>query len=271
MDEIDGIIRQVEEIAVHLGANMLAAIAVLIIGLWLIKKMTNVLRSALEKKEFDPSLTPFLASVFSVALKVVLLISVISILGVETTSFIAVIGSAGLAIGLALQGSLANFAGGILILVNKPFVKGDFVSIDGVSGTAHTINILNTVLKTPDNQIIYIPNGKVAGGIITNFTQEPTRRLVLNFGISYSDHIPTAKNIIQDLINADERILTDPAPSIVVTALEDSAVNIAARIWVKKEDFWDVNFQMIEKVKMTFDENGISIPFPQRDVHLFQK
>jgi small conductance mechanosensitive channel len=270
MDELDGIIKQIEAIAVHLGANLLAAIAVLIVGLWVIKRFILLLKSGLSKKDFDPSLTPFLASVLSVALKVVLIISVVSILGVETTSFIAVLGSAGLAVGLALQGSLANFAGGILILVNKPFEKGDFVSIDGISGTAHTINILNTILKTPDNQIIYIPNGKVAGGIITNFTQEPTRRLVLNFGISYSDHIPTAKNLIKEIVEADERILTDPAPSIVVTELADSSVNIAARVWVTKEEYWNVNFETIEKVKMTFDEKGITIPFPQRDVHLFQ-
>lgn len=270
MNELDGIIKQIEALAVHLGANLLAATAVLVVGLWVINRLTKILKSSLAKKDFDPSLTPFLANVLSVALKIVLIISVISILGVETTSFIAVIGSAGLAIGLALQGSLANFAGGILILVNKPFIKGDFITVDGVSGTVHLINILNTVLKTPDNQIIYVPNGKVAGGVITNFTQEPTRRLVLNFGISYTDSIPTAKAIINELVEADERVLKDPVPSIVVTELADSSVNIAARIWVAKEDYWNVNFEMIEKVKMTFDEKGITIPFPQRDVHLFQ-
>lgn len=267
MNEFTTYILDARELIILFASHLVLAIIILVAGLWLIGKVLKLMIGMMEKKEVDESLQPFLRSVVTITLKIILIISVISILGVPTTSFIALLGSAGLAIGLALQGSLANFAGGILILTIKPFKKGDFISAQGESGTVFQISIFNTILKTPNNQIVYIPNGKLAGSTITNFSTEATRRLVNEWGIGYNDDIPKAKAVLSQIIDADERILKDPAPSIVVTALGDSAVNITSRVWCTNGDYWAVNFELHEKVKMTFDSEDITIPFPQRDVH----
>lgn len=270
MEDISVYIVKLEEMIFVYGARLVLAIVILVVGLWLIRRFIVLMEKIMIKREVDESLLPFLKSIISITLKVVLILSMISTLGVPTASFIAVLGSAGLAIGLALQGSLSNFAGGVLILTVKPFRKGDFITAMGVSGTVHLIHLLNTVLKTPDNQTIFIPNGQLAGATITNFSVEPTRRLVIDFGISYGDDIRKAKGIIEAQVKADERILEDPAPNIVVVGLGDHSVNISMRVWVKREVYWDVNFDLHEKVKYQFDEEGITIPFPQRDIHVYQ-
>jgi small conductance mechanosensitive channel len=268
MDDILVYVNQFKDLLVIYGMRLLMALLMLVVGLWLIRRFVNLMGNLMTRRAVDESLIPFLKSLISITFKVVLILSIISVLGVPTASFLAVLGSAGLAIGLALQGSLSNFAGGVLILTVKPFKKGDFITALSVSGTVHTINLLNTVLKTPDNQTIYIPNGQLAGATITNFSVEPTRRLVSDFGISYGDDIQKAKSIIESIIKADERIMEDPAPVIVVVSLGESAVNISARVWVKREDYWAVNFHLQEQVKIGFDTEGITIPFPQRTLHL---
>ena len=198
------------------------------------------------------------------------LISVASMIGIETTSFIAILGAAGLAIGLALQGSLGNFAGGVLVLLFKPFKVGDFIDAQGVAGTVSEIQIFNTIIKTPDNKVIIVPNGAVYNGVITNFSKEATRRVDFVFGIGYGDDIKKAKEVIARLVDADERAMKDPAPTIVVSELADSSVNISCRVWVNASDYWGVFFDLTENVKLTFDAEGISIPFPQQDVHMHQ-
>lgn len=270
MEDILIYVSQFQDLVVVYGLRLIWSAIMLMVGLWLIRKLIGVVEKLMVKRAVDESLQPFLKSIISISLKVVLVLSIISILGVPTASFLAVLGSAGLAIGLALQGSLSNFAGGVLILTVKPLRKGDFINTMSVSGTVHQINLLNTILKTPDNQTVFIPNGQLAGATITNFSIEPTRRLVMEFGISYGDNIKKAKGIIEEQIKGDERVLEDPAPNIVVISWGESSVNISTRIWVKREDYWAVHFDFFEKVKYRFDEEGITIPFPQRDVHVYQ-
>lgn len=253
------------------GLQIIGAVVTLIIGSWVIKKITNAFVKALNKKEVDPTLIPTLKGVVRVFLYVALIMAIISQVGIETSGFLAIFGAAGLAIGLSLQGSLSNFAGGILILTLKPFKAGDFVTINGESGTVHSVTIINTVLKTTDNKTIYLPNAAVAGANITNYTEEPTRRWDKVFGIGYADDFDKAKKIILEFLNADERVIKEPKPFVRVGNLGDSSVDITVRAWVKKEDYWALNFDMIEKVKKEFDKQGISIPFPQRDVHIFNE
>ena len=247
------------------------AIVVLIIGLWIINRVVRLMGAGMERSNTEPTLAKFLCNLCSFGLKALLLISVASMIGIETTSFIAVLGAAGLAIGLALQGSLANFAGGVLVLLFRPFKVGDFVEAQGVMGTVHEIQIFNTIMKTPDNKVIIVPNGSISNGIITNFSREATRRVDFVFGIGYSDDIAKAKATIERLVKEDSRALSDPEPMIVVSELADSSVNITTRVWVNAADYWGLFFDLTEKVKLTFDQEGISIPFPQRDVHLFQE
>ena len=197
-----------------------------------------------------------------------LIVSVIGQLGVETTSFIAVLGAAGLAVGLALQGTLQNFAGGVIILLLKPFKVGDFVDVGGHMGTVKEIQIFTTIMVTPDNKVIIIPNGGLANASMTNFSAMPTRRVDFSFGIGYGDDFEKAKSLIKGLIDADSRILKDPEPFVRVGELADSSVNITTRVWVNSADYWAVHFDMIENVKKTFDKEGVSIPYPQMDVHM---
>lgn len=246
------------------------AVLTLIIGLWIIGAIVRVLRRAMKAKEVDPTLQKFFGSFLGITLKILLLISVASMVGIATTSFIAILGAAGLAVGLALQGSLANFAGGVLLMIYRPFKVGDFITAQGHSGSVSEIQIFNTVLKTPDNKTIIIPNGAVSSGSITNFSTEPQRRVDMVFGIGYGDDIAKARAVIQKLIDADSRVLKDPEPMIVVSELADSSVNFAVRVWCNAGDYWGIFFDMHEKVKLTFDQEGISIPFPQQDVHMHQ-
>ena len=253
----------------EIGPNLVLAIITLIVGLWVIKLLGKGFERAMDKGSLEISLKRFLLSLARILLKVMLFISVISMLGVQTTSFIALLGAAGLAVGLALQGSLANFAGGVLLLLFKPFKVGDFIDAQGFLGTVHSIQVFNTVLKTPDNKTIVIPNGDLSNGSITNFSTESTRRIDMTFGIGYSDDIKKAKDLLNRLVKEDERILKDPASMVVLSELGDSSVNFAVRVWCNSADFWGIKCDMQENVKLTFDSEGISIPFPQRDVHVY--
>ena len=259
------------ELAMAYGPKLILALIVLVLGLWIINRFVRVLGKAMERSSTDPTLTNFFSNLVSIGMKALLLISVASMIGIETTSFIAILGAAGLAVGLALQGTLANFAGGVLILLFRPFKVGDFIEAQGVAGTVAAIQIFSTIFKTPDNKVIVVPNGAISNGIITNFSKEATRRVDFVFGIGYGDDMTLAKEIIKRLISEDERALTEPAPQVVVSELADSSVNITARVWVNAADYWNLKFDLTEKVKSTFDKEGVSIPYPQRDVHLYQE
>jgi small conductance mechanosensitive channel len=260
-----------KNLAMQYGLRVLLAIVVLLIGLRIIKSISRGTGRTMEKRNVDASLRPFLTSLIDVILKVVLVISVISMIGVETTSFIAVLGAAGLAVGLALSGTLQNFAGGVLILILKPFKVGDFIEAQGFMGTVNAIQIFATILKTPDNRTVIVPNGPLSTGSVTNFSTEPRRRVDMEFGIGYTDDIDKAKEVLNRLCKEDERILQDPAPQIVLGTLGDSSVDFKVRAWCEAGNYWGIYFDFHEKVKKTFDKEGIGIPFPQMDVHVHNK
>lgn len=250
---------------------LIGAIAVLVIGLWVIKILGNGFARFMDKRDMDESLKPFLKSLFKNILLVLLVLSVLSVLGIPMTSFVAIVGAAGLAIGLALQGTLQNFAGGVILLTLRPFKVGDYIEGAGMNGTVKEIQIFNTVLNTPDNVRVIIPNGKISNEAIKNYSAEDIRRVDLVFGIGYGDDIKKAKDLLTQMVESDERVLKDPAPQVVVGELADSSVNFKVRPWVAASDYWSFYFDFTERVKMEFDANNISIPFPQRDVHLFQE
>lgn len=255
-------------LAIQYGLKVVLALVVLIVGLRVIRVIVNAIRKSLEKRNVDPSLRPFLSSILSVLLKVALIISVISMLGIATTSFVAVLGAAGLAVGLALSGTLQNFAGGVLLLVLKPFKVGDFIDAQGYTGTVAEIQIFFTILKTPDNRTIIIPNGPLSTGSLTNFSTEAHRRVDMEFGIGYDDDIDSAKSILNKLIDEDTRIFKDPEPQVVLSKLADSSVNFTVRVWAEAGDYWSIYFDFHENVKKAFDKAGVGIPFPQMDVHV---
>lgn len=248
--------------------RVLLAIITLIVGFRVIRFGSYTLRKTLNKKSLDASLVSFISSLFDMSLKIMLAISAAGMIGVEMTSFIAVLASAGLAVGMALSGTMQNFAGGVLILILKPYKVGQFIEGAGHLGTVKEIQIFNTVLTSPDNKRIIIPNASLANGSVVNFSAEPMRRIEWIFSISYNDSIDITKQILQDLIAADERILKDPEPYIGLSALANSSVDFTVRAWVLSADFLSVSHAMNERVKKKFDAEGISIPFPQRAVHL---
>ncbi|UKM65780.1 mechanosensitive ion channel [Flavobacteriaceae bacterium GSB9] len=252
------------DLATDYGLKILGAIIIWIIGAWVIKKLLKATRKVMTKRNYEESLQKFLMNLLGWTLKVVLIIVVLGTVGVETTSFAAVIAAAGLAIGLALQGSLGNFAGGVLIMIFKPFKIGDFIQAQGESGTVKEIEIFTTKLTTPDNKEIIIPNGSLSNGNITNYSTEDTRRVDFTFGVGYDSDIKKTKEVILRVINSNPQILKDPAPAINVSELADSSINFFTRVWVKKEDYWAVNFDIIERTKEAFDEAGIDIPYPHQ-------
>ncbi len=256
---------------VDYGPKVIGDIFFLILGLWFIGRITWILKNTFEKREMDPSLRGFLSSMISILLKVLLVISVMSMVGIAVTSFIAILGAAGLAIGLALSGTLQNFAGGVILLIFKPFKVGDYITAEGHSGTVEEIQIFVTYLKTPQNVTIIIPNSGLATNSLTNYSTKPIRRADWSFGIAYGDSYDKAKEVLLKLIEEDERILKDPEPFIALGELADSSVNITVRAWVNSGDFWGVFFDMNEKVYKTFEKEGINIPFPQMDVHMHQQ
>ena len=251
--------------------KIVAAILVLIIGKWLSRKISKVLRIVLEKNKIDATLVGFLANITYYALLIMVIIAAAGQLGINTTSFLTIVGAAGLAVGLALKDSLSNFASGVMLILFRPFHVGDFVTAGGVTGKVEQITIFTTIINTPDNQRVIVPNGAITSDVITNVNANPTRRVDMVFGIGYDDDIAKAKKILTELLDADERILKDPAPMVALSELGDSSVNFVVRPWVKAENYWGVYFDMHEKVKLTFDDAGISIPYPQQDVHLFQE
>ncbi|MEQ9402778.1 MAG: mechanosensitive ion channel [Cyclobacteriaceae bacterium] len=271
MEEASKYTDQAIELAIKYGPNIVLALLTLIIGLWIIGMFVRGVGRAMTKRNVDPSLGPFLKSLIGAILRVMLFISVIGMVGIEATSFVAILGAAGLAIGLSLQGTLQNFAGGVIILIIKPFKVGDYVDAAGYSGTIHAIKIFNTYLKTPDNKTIIIPNGNLANSSMTNYSTEPQRRVDWTFGVGYGDDADKTKKVIMELIRADSRILTDPEPFIALSSLGDSSVNFVVRVWVEAGDYWGVFFDMNEKVYKKFAEVGLNIPFPQMDVHVHKQ
>ena len=248
--------------------KLLLAIITLTVGLWVINLTMRGMAKMLQKREVDPSLTPFLRTLIGITLKVVLVISVIGMVGVQVTSFVAILGAAGLAIGLSLQGTLQNFAGGVILLILRPFKVGDVIDVKGFLGVVHEIQIFYTIVHTFDKRVIYIPNGSLTNADMTNLSQQDIRRNEWIFGIAYGDDYDIAKGVLQKLIDEDDRIVKDPEPFIALHSLGDSSVNIVVRTWSPAADLWPVYFDMNEKVYKAFAKEGLTIPFPQMDVHM---
>ena len=259
------------DIFVTYGSRISLAVATLLVGLWLTGWLSQRMDDHMKRLDVEVTLRRFLKSVTSLVLKILVLITVASMLGVATTSFIAVLGAAGLAIGLALRDSLSNFAGGVLMIIFKPYKVGDFVEMQGQSGTVQAIQILNTVLLTADNKTVFIPNGPIINGNVTNHTNEHKRRVEVNLGIGYGSDIDVARKTLLAIVNADQRILSEPAPDVVVAELGESAVVLRVRAWVSTPDYWSVFFAIQEEAKKSFDVAGVEIPFPQRTIHVVQK
>lgn len=263
----DSIIK-LQEFGTLYGLKIIAAVLILIVGRLIASGVRKLLRNILQRNKVDETLVSFVSSLVYVLMMAFVIIAAISKLGIQTTSFIAILGAAGLAIGLALQGSLANFAAGVLMLIFKPFKVGDFIEGGGVSGVVEEIGIFTTELKSPDNKKIIVPNAIVTGDKIVNYTAKECRRVDIVAGVSYSDDLDKVRSVLEDILSSDDRVLKDPAPTIGVLELADSSVNFAVRPWVKTADYWNVFFAMQESIKKRFDAEGISIPFPQQDVHL---
>ncbi len=255
---------------IALVPSVVAAIITLILGLWLANFLSKRLRYVLEKRNVEPTIRGFLHSIVSAILKVLVFVIVITELGVETTSLAALIGAAGLAVGLSLQGSLSNFAGGVLILLLKPFKVGDFIDAQGVSGTVREISVFYTILTTPNNQRIVIPNGQLSNNKVTNFSSEETRRNNMILGISYDSNIDVARKTLLSIVENHENVLKEPAPVVFVNELADSSVDLSLRFWTKNEHFWPTHFHVMEQAKLQLEAAGCSIPFPQRDVHIYK-
>jgi len=259
------------EMVMDYGPRLLMAIVVLIVGRWVIRRIIDLVDKGMDRSFVDESLQKFVMSLLGATLKVLLLVSIATMVGIETTSFVAIIGAAGLAVGFALQGSLANFAGGVLILLFKPFKVGDVIKTQGYSGRVAEIQIFNTVLKTFDHQTIIIPNGRISGECLVNYSHEDRLCMVLTFGVGYGDDMKKTKAVLERLVDREARFLKEPAPRVLLSELADSAVNFTIHAWCQTDDYWPAYYDMHEKVKLTFDAEGISIPFPQHDVHLYQK
>jgi small conductance mechanosensitive channel len=258
----------IQTTGVDLGINLVTALVIFFVGKWIVGMVVKGMMKAMQKGDLDITLRRFISNLARTLLMLFVIIAAINALGVQTASLIALLGAAGLAVGLALQGSLANFAAGVLIVLFRPYKVGDWIEGGGVSGSVEEVQILTTVLKTGDNKRVIIPNSQIMGTTITNYSANDTRRVDLVVGVSYSDDLDKVRKELQDLVNADERILKDPAVTIAVSELADSSVNFVLRPWVNTADYWAVYFDLTERVKKRFDEVGISIPFPQRDVHV---
>jgi small conductance mechanosensitive channel len=264
IDELFGFkYSDINQFLIKIGVNILLAVSILIIGFWLVKMVVKTLKKILRKSNTDESLVTFLSSLLTMVLKVLIVVTSITQLGVEMTSFVTILGAAGLAVGLAFSGTLSNFAGGVMILIFKPFKVGDFVLTQGEQGVVKEIQIFNTYLHTSDNKVIILPNGPVANGNITNFTKAEKRRVDLTFGISYGDNLKIAKDLISKFIDEDKRILLDPPPFIGVEALTNISVDISVRVWTETSDYWDVYYSLNERVYAEFELNGLHFPHTQ--------
>lgn len=268
MVDFNVILQNINDWIVASIPKITVAVITLFIGWKLIGFFIRMLNKAWKKKRIDPSLRHFLEKLISGGLKILLLVSVASMMGFATTSFIAIIGAAGLAVGLALQGSLANFAGGVLILMFKPFNIGEFIETQGHSGTVKHIDIFNTILTTPDNKTIILPNGAISNGSIVNYSREEKRRVDITIGISYNDDAKKAEKLLLDIATKHKLVLKNPEPFVRLNELGDNSVNFAIRIWTKRENYWSVYFDMMDTIKYEFDKEGISFPYPQMDIHM---
>ncbi|EKT4455710.1 mechanosensitive ion channel domain-containing protein [Pseudomonas putida] len=271
--EVDQLVRQSQTwipLIMEYGSRVLLALLTLAVGWWIINKVSARLGKLVGLRNADLALQGFISSLANIVLKVLLLVSVASMIGIETTSFVAAIGAAGLAIGLALQGSLANFAGGVLILMFRPFRIGDWIEAQGVAGTVDSIQIFHTVLRTADNKTVIMPNGSLSNGIITNTNRQPTRKVVFDVGVDYEADLQTARNVLLELAK-DPRVLQDPAPQAVVSTLGDSSITVSLRLWTKTSDYWDVMFMLNEYARDRLKAEGIDIPFPQRVIRVVQE
>ncbi len=264
----DDIIKQIQDLLTVYGLKVIAALAIFVIGKVIAKMIKSGIAKAMTKTKSDPILISFTSNMVYAGLLAFIIIAALGQLGIQTTSFIAILGAAGLAVGLALQGSLSNFAAGVLMIIFRPFKQGDFIEGAGVSGVVEEVHIFNTIMRTGDNKTIIIPNAGLMNGNIINYSSKPTRRLDLVIGIGYDDDIKKAKNILSELMQQESRILKDPAPTLGLLELADSSVNFAVRPWVKSADYWGVHFDLLESIKLRFDKEGISIPYPQQDIHI---
>lgn len=265
---VNGYLEKMGNFAMEYAPKLLGGIIVLIVGLWVTKLITKGVGKSLEKSNIDQSLVPFLKSLTNIVLKALVVITVMGMIGIEMTSFVAIIGAAGLAVGMALSGTLQNFAGGVIILVLKPFKIGDFIEAQNFTGTVKEISIFSTLLNTPDKKLVIIPNGPLSTGAIINYSAEDSRRVDWTFGMAYGDNVQDFKKAITTFINEDERILKDPAVFMGLSSLGDSSVNFVVRVWVDGPDYWPVFFDMNEKVYTKFADYNLNIPFPQMDVHV---
>ena len=273
MDTLDmdtaEIINSITEIAADFGLRLFYAVLIIFVGRWVVKLLLKIIKSALEKTTVEETVRIFVANLLNTLLMVIIFIAAINQLGIETTSIIAMLGAAGLAIGLALQGSLANFAAGILIVMFRPYKVGDYIEAGSSGGTVLDIQIFSTVLKTPDNKVVVVPNGTIMDSSIINYTGQETRRVDIIASCGYDDDIDKVKDILQDILNQDERILEEPEPRIAVSELADNSIKFIVRPWVKSSDVLSVKFSILEQIKKRFDAEEISIPYPQRDVHIY--
>jgi len=269
--EFEGVLDKVYLFAITYGINLVAAILIFVIGKWAAKLVSVFTEKMLIKAHVEKTLTTFVKNIVYVGVMAFVVIAALNKLGVQTTSFIAVIGAAGLAVGLALQGSLANFAAGVLLIIFKPFKVGDFIQAGGTMGTVDEIQIFTTTLNAPDNRKEIVPNAQITAGNITNFSAIEKRRIDLVFGISYSDDMKKAKEVLMDVVTSDPRVLKDPAPVVAVSELADSSVNLVCRPWVNPGDYWAVYFDVVEKGKEALEAAGLTIPFPQHDIHMYEE
>ncbi|MFJ4054642.1 MULTISPECIES: mechanosensitive ion channel family protein [unclassified Pseudomonas] len=271
--EVDQLVRQSQTwipLIMEYGSRVLLALLTLAVGWWIVNKVSARLGKLVGLRNADLALQGFISTLANIVLKVLLVVSVASMIGIETTSFVAAIGAAGLAIGLALQGSLANFAGGVLILMFRPFRIGDWIEAQGVAGTVDSIQIFHTVLRTGDNKTVIMPNGSLSNGIITNTNRQPTRKVVFDVGVDYEADLQVARNVLLELAQ-DPRVLADPAPQAVVSTLGDSSITVSLRLWTKTSDYWDVMFMLNEHARDRLKAEGIDIPFPQRVIRVVQE
>lgn len=267
MENID-IPHLINAYAIPWGIRIVTALVIFIIGRMVVAVVVGIAQKLMLRQKLDETLVIFVVAILRALLLLFVIIAALSQLGIDTTSLIALVGAAGLAIGLSLQSSLSNFAAGVMLIIFRPFVKGNFVEAGNAMGTIDKVNIFTTTMITPDNKEVIVPNGTIMSNNITNFSAKPTRRVDMTFGISYDDDLRLARNILQEIVEEDERVLTDPAPAVVVGALADSSVNFLVRPWVNSADYWPVFWDTTEKVKLRFDEAGITIPFPQRELHI---
>jgi small conductance mechanosensitive channel len=270
METTSSLMDTITQMAMEYGLRILGAILIFLVGRWIAKLAKRYTQKTLDKMEFDEALKRFLSSIAYYLVLVVTIIAVLSTLGVQTTSLVAVLGAATLAIGLALEGALANFAAGVLLLIFRPFAIGDTVEIAGYSGKVEDILIISTIISTSDNKLVTITNSQVTGSPIVNYSRKENRRVDMVFGVSYDDNLAKVKKVLEDVVQSDSRVLADPEPVIAVSELGDSAVNFIVRPFVKNGDYWDVYYDMMEAVKLRFDEENISMPYPQHDVHFMK-